>query len=493
MYYHVVDRRYKAVLKQLFSLLLIFSLYFNAFSSAHAASAQDKWNNARNQEIRNTIGQNATYGNNSGRITVRNYDATKKMVEASLSRSATVNGSKASVEAAVKVPVNIGKVAATTAKRLARGGVAGMLGGAAVQLLLDGADWVMDPKNNSIQKPDESNSEDQYQCIDNASYTGVFGATATSACNAYYSKFVGSVFDSASVSYCVPQTYRYQCRVVFRYKGSKDSTTYDSVYAVGGKKPDYDPTKPSTTPISQQELENEIQKKADAGDPAAQQLIKDAYQAVDALGNATKDLGAAVDGLNDAVKDLTDAFDKIVKSDDPVATGNTDSVPTITTGGETTGDTDTQNKDKDGNDTGSSNSTSNFQLPAFCDWAADNCEWHQEDKKHQADQKTFWDKVKEWFDWTKEDSDLPDQDDDTPEIQDLEPPVLNTNTFKATAGCPAPIPVNITIGTKGTTEISYEPICQFAEKWSFVAPLIGFISGAMILIGVGRKGEDSEI
>jgi hypothetical protein len=32
-----------------------------------------------------------------------------------------------------------------------------------------------------------------------------------------------------------------------------------------------------------------------------------------------------------------------------------------------------------------------------------------------------------------------------------------------------------------------------AEKWSFVAPLIGFLSGAMILIGVGRKGEDGEI
>lgn len=448
-------------MKRTFIVFLTFVFYFSSFTNVYAASTQEKWNNARNQEIRNTIGQNATYGNNSGRITVRNYDATKKMVEASLSRSATVNGSKASVEAAVKVPVNLGKVAATTAKRLARGGVAGMLGGAAVQLLLDGADWVMDPKNNSIQKPDESNSEDKYQCIDNASYTGVFGATATSACNAYYSKFVGSVFDSASVSYCVPQsTYRYQCRVVFRYKGSKDSTTYDSVYAEGGKNPDYDPSKPSTTPISQQELENELQKKADAGDPAAQQLIKDAYQAVDALGNATKDLGAAVDGLNDAVKDLTDAFDKIVKSDDPVATGNTDSVPTITTGGETSGDTDTQNKDKDGNDTGSSNSTSNFQLPAFCDWAADNCEWHQEDKKHQADQKTFWDKVTDWFDWTKESPD--DQSDtDQPDIDDQGIFSRTFDTvFSLSKECPPDIPFNLdTQYLKGSYQISLRWLC----------------------------------
>lgn len=479
MYYHVVDRWYKAVLKRLFSLLLIFSLYFNAFSFAHAASTKESWNNARNQEIRNTIGQNATYGNNSGRITVRNYDATKNMVEASLSRSATVNGSKASVEAAVKVPVNMGKVAATTAKRLARGGVAGMLGGAAVQLLLDGAGWVMDPANNSIKMPNPD-VPGQY----------MYGVADTLKANSPY---------QACQKQDTANSGGWQGKITL------DSSRGEYGYCVGERfpqgwsinryvNPNYNPDNTDNfKPVSNDDLADALQKGADAGDPAAQQLIKDAYQAVDALGNATKDLGAAVDGLNDAVKDLTDAFDKIVKSDDPVATGNTDSVPTITTGGETSGDTDTQNKDKDGNDIGSSNSTSNFQLPAFCDWAADNCEWHQEDKKHQADQKTFWDKVKEWFDWTKEDSDLPDQDDDPPEIQDLEPPVLNTNTFKATAGCPAPIPVNITIGTKGTTEISYEPICQFAEKWSFVAPLIGFISGAMILIGVGRKGEDSEI
>ena len=72
-------------------------------------------------------------------------------------------------------------------------------------------------------------------------------------------------------------------------------------------------------------------------------------------------------------------------------------------------------------------------------------------------------------------------------------PQLNTGTFQATAGCPEPIPINITIGTQGTGSISYEPICQFASKWSFVAPLIGFLSAAMILVGVGRKGEDSEI
>ena len=53
--------------------------------------------------------------------------------------------------------------------------------------------------------------------------------------------------------------------------------------------------------------------------------------------------------------------------------------------------------------------------------------------------------------------------------------------------------VPVDFGKGGNVEISYEPLCQFAEKWSFVAPLIGFLSGAMIIVGVGRKGEDGEI
>ena len=455
--------------KKITSFLISFFIFYTPVL-ANAASTKEKWNNARNQEIRNTIGQNATYGNNSGRITVRNYDATKKMVEASLSRSATVNGSKASVDAAVKVPVNMGKVAATTAKRLARGGIAGMLGGAAVQLLLDGAGWVMDPANNSISKkiPSSSSGTCSYNGSDCSNYCSIKAAETNRS-------------DGGSVLYTDPYYGpRWYCQTTdgFKYAIIPGATTA--------------PSNPSDTltPVSNTDLANEIQKRADAGDPAAQQLIKDAYQAVDALGNATKDLGAAVDGLNDAVKDLTDAFDKIVKSDDPVATGNTDSVPTITTGGETSGDTDTQNKDKDGNDTGSSNSTSNFQLPAFCDWAADNCEWHQEDKKHQADQKTFWDKVTDWFSWTKDESDLPDRDDTDLNITtDFEE---KTVTLNVSAQCPAPTYETVVLhGVTSQVKTSdYSFICSL--DWLIKPFVIGFsmVTACFILLGFQRGGDD---
>ncbi len=478
------------MLKKILCYLISFFIFYTPFF-AHAASNQEKWNNARNQEIRNTIGQNATYGNNSGRITVRNYDATKKMVEASLSRSATVNGSKASVEAAVKVPVNLGKVAATTAKRLARGGVAGMLGGAAVEALIDGAGWIIE--NGKIVKiiPGSSNCNDiscspyptlysSENTYDEAVRRGRLFSTAEGACSVMISQNNG-VFKSVDTSVNPPRCYF-----------TVGATTYSGdIYRVSNQ--NYNPndtSQPRTVPVSNDDLANEIQKKSDAGDANAQQIIKDAYQAVDALGKATKDLGAAVDGLNDAVKDLTDAFDKIVKSDDPISTGNTDTVPTITTGSEASSDTDTQNKDKDGNNTGSSNSTSNFQLPAFCDWAADNCEWHQEDKKHQADQKTFWDKVTDWFSWTKDESDLPDRDDTDLNITtDFEE---KTVTLNVSAQCPAPTYETVVLhGVTSQVKTSdYSFICSL--DWLIKPFVIGFsmVTACFILLGFQRGGDD---
>ncbi|MFH4284783.1 hypothetical protein WAJ30_20540, partial [Acinetobacter baumannii] len=96
---------------------------------------------------------NNIYGPDSGRITVRNYDRTAKMVNASLAASADINGSKATASAVIKVPASASKTAAASMKRLARGGIAGMLGGAALQALIDGVGWVMDEGGTVIKKP----------------------------------------------------------------------------------------------------------------------------------------------------------------------------------------------------------------------------------------------------------------------------------------------------------------------------------------------------
>ncbi|MDH2021076.1 virulence factor TspB C-terminal domain-related protein, partial [Acinetobacter ursingii] len=350
-----------------------------------------------------------------------------------------------------------------------------MLGGAAVQLLLDGAGWVMDPANNSIKMPNPDAPGPTLFYISSVKDQTISN-NAESACKKYAS-MLSANFER--IGHVNGNTLCY----LDRWSAGFDVLKINN--------PNYNPDNPDNyKPVLNDDLADALQKGADAGDPAAQQLIKDAYQAVDALGNATKDLGAAVDGLNDAVKDLTDAFDKIVKSDDPVATGNTDSIPSITTGGEASGDTDTQNKDKDGNDTGSSNSTSNFQLPAFCDWAADNCEWHQEDKKHQADQKTFWDIVTDWFDWTKDESDLPEKDDTDLNITtDFEEKKVSLNV---SAQCPAPTYETVVLhGVTAQVKTSdYSFICSL--DWLIKPFVIGFsmVTACFILFGFQRGGEE---
>lgn len=114
--------------------------------------------------------------------------------------------------------------------------------------------------------------------------------------------------------------------------------------------------------------------------------------------------------------------------------------------------------------------TGGFALPAFCSWASPVCEF---------------------INWVK---DNPDNENEEPEIpKEIDVGQLDTGTFKATPGCPQPIQVPVNLGGSGSVSISYEPVCAFASKWSFVAPLIGFLSGAMIIVGVGRKGEDGEL
>jgi hypothetical protein len=130
-----------------------------------------------------------------------------------------------------------------------------------------------------------------------------------------------------------------------------------------------------------------------------------------------------------------------------------------------------------------------LEFPAFCGWAPVVCEAAQVVISFPQTLSDWWEAAKEW---AKNDENQ-DTDNEPPEIKEIDIDALDTSTFTGTSGCPAPITVPISFGDGGETEISYEPICQLAEKWSYVAPLIGFLSGAMIIVGVGRKGEDGEI
>lgn len=450
MHNNVANCGRKALLKQIFSVFLIFTLYFNCFNSAYAAVGFAPWS------ITNTVAQGAS--------TI--LTGSKEVI---------LNGAKKiATGTAIITPT-----AAQVSKVLARG-AAGYALSIAVEQLLGAVDWVLDPANNQIvYTPDASPTQpnpnipkfwliqDKYINPDQIGFSNVAAACTFLIGKKLWSSspVVSSVvaIDSGCITY------------------SNTGAPFGSVGLAYVSNPAYDPAK-------------EEEKKTLPLETVAQKVISNAESGDSGAQVATT--AAAADIVAEAETDNTKARPIINQLE------NTQSIPT-----DQTAKGDAVPKDTTG--TGNPPTTSappqdlTLDFPIFCDWAPSVCQA----AKWVITQPQVWaDAVTDSWDWTKtkyeaavtsitdffKNEPNSDSDNSLP-VQDIPLPELNTGTFKATAGCPAPIPINITIGTKGTGQISYEPICQFASKWSFVAPLIGFLSGAMILVGVGRKGEDGEI
>ena len=441
MYHYVVNCRYKAVLKQLFSIFLIFSLYFNAFSSARAAGLGG-W----------TLGG----GVSQGASVI--YNGAKDVI---------LNGAKKVANGTAKIT----PPPASVAKALA-GGAGAIALDLAIKELLGGVDYVLDPANNRITytKPAEPTDPNdptvqriwQLGANEGGGYIYASKEQAGRAMCAKkggtYSKidYVSSAGDTAVVKCIIDQYGNYR-----RWDLMSIANPAYNPNAETDNKPKHLPLET----VAQQVISN-----AAVGNAAAQQAVK----------------AAADTMVAEAETDSTKARPIIQQLE------ATQSIPTDQTA---KGEAVPKESDATGNpaNTNTKGTDLTLNFPVFCNWAPSVCQAAnvviQKPQEWAQDIKAAYDDAVDYF----KNDEKPEEDNDPPEIKELEPPTLNTSTFKATAGCPQPIPVNITIGTKGTAEISYEPICQFAEKWSFVAPLIGFLSGAMIIIGVGRKGEDSEI
>ncbi|MFW1666763.1 virulence factor TspB C-terminal domain-related protein [Acinetobacter ursingii] len=430
MYYHVVDRRYKAVLKRLFSLLLIFSLYFNAFSFAHAAGLGG-W----------TLGG----GVSQGASVI--YNGSKEVI---------LNGVK-------KIATGTAKItpAASDVAKLLGKGVGGVALSVAVEQLIGAVDWVLDPANNQIvyKEPNPDNSPLIYIT---SSVQETSSTSPSSSCSKYEAILKSNGVDRKDFIVV------YNSSKIYCVDDNGKGTRFD---IISKPNPAYNPEADTKKTLPLPTVAQQVISNASSGNADAQTVVRAAADTI----------------VAEAETDNTKARPIVQQLE------NTQSIPTDQTAKGEAVPKENTSENPASSPTTSTPTDISLDFPIFCDWAPSICQAAKvviTKPQEWADSiKTAYDDAVDYF----KNDEKPEEDNDPPEIQDLEPPVLNTNTFKSTAGCPAPIPVNITIGTKGTTEISYEPICQFAEKWSFVAPLIGFISGAMILIGVGRKGEDSEI
>lgn len=437
MYNHVDNRWIKAFLTKIISILLVYSLFFT--STANAANVGG-W----------TLGGGVA----QGASTV--YEGTKKVV---------IDG----VDYIKKGTAKITPTAASVAKTLGKG-VAGVAVSVAVEQLLGAVDWVLDPANNQIKyRITSPNDPVNYQYMwswdyERPQFNCYSASTCVSAGNARQQYLVSAGLNdpSSKITYtqCNASGTNFYC--TGKYPSGSDRS--DTLARLSN--PAYDPNADSeekTIPL----------------DVVAQKVISNAAGGDASAQAATT--AAAADIVAEAEKDDAKAR-PIAQQLQASATTKPADEAAAEKANEATGEAKPNTANPEATDL-------SIEFPVFCGWAPLVCEAAQVVISFPTTITEIWTAAEEW---AKNDENE-DTDNDPPEIQEIDIGALDTSTFKGVAGCPAPIQVPITFGTGGETEISYEPICQLADKWSFVAPLIGFLSGAMILVGVGRKGEDGEI
>lgn len=367
-----------------------------------------------------------------------------------------VNGAKKTVTGVANVTPTAGQVGKFLGKNGSAAAVVGV-----VDLLLDGVDWVMDPANNQIKyKPKDVNSEFpppeinyQYQCFDKSILNSIQECA---------SRYIASYTQYNKYSDCK------------RYSGESISCLFTYTNSPGrSENVDIGQRTKRVAPIDPpKEQEEKTIPLVNLGSRVLEQAeteVKTGNPAVPIATPVTQAAATAVVG--EAAKDESQARPIVAELDKSA------SIPTDQTAvGEIAPPTTNP-------DTGEAKPGSiSLDFPVFCSWAPSMCVLA--DKVQEA--------ITDAREWAKNDENQ-DTDNEPPEIKEIDIDALDTSTFTGTAGCPSPIVVPISFGDGGETEISYEPICQLAEKWSFVAPMIGFLSGAMIIVGVGRKGEDGEI
>jgi hypothetical protein len=433
MHNHVGHRWIKTFLRKIISILLVYSLFFT--NSANASSVGG-WS------MGNPIAQGAS--------TI--YEGSKNVI---------INGADYVKKGAATITPSASNVAKTLGK-----GVAGVAVSVAVEQLLGAVDWVLDPANNQITyKPDASPTQpnpnipkfwliqDQYINPNKVGFS-----TASASCSFLVGK---KLWPSSAVT----------SSVVF--EPPNGCLAYNSSGAMFGSLSIVQVANPAYDPAAEEE------KKTLPLDAVAQQVISNANAGDTTAQAATT--AAAADIVAEAETDSVKARPIAQQLEASSSTKPAD--PATAAEANTATGTQTQNPTKPGT------SDLALEFPTFCGWAPTVCEAAQVVISFPQTLTDWWEAAKEW---AKNDENE-DTDNEPPEIKEIDIDALDTSTFKGVAGCPAPITVPITFGDGGETEISYEPICQLAEKWSFVAPMIGFLSGAMIIVGVGRKGEDGEI
>ena len=106
----------------------------------------------------------------------------------------------------------------------------------------------------------------------------------------------------------------------------------------------------------------------------------------------------------------------------------------------------------------------------------------------ECDANGFYKKVCDWMDWTQKPHDKPDSG-NVDIIDKSEGLNIDQNRIDFTNQCPAPTPINTSVGGfPVSTELNYQPLCDFFEMLNPFVIGMGGISSALIIAGGARRG-----
>lgn len=454
----------------------------------YSANDLERWNSEVGRTVRQAQSEKlaqTTYSEISSKNVTVSQDT--KTVYPQIETNAQVAGSRTRVVAEATLVVDKDKVWRDWNKKLSkfgRGTAAGLAAGAIVQGIVDGVGWVIDEGGKVTKKPTQTDCGSNGGLCANQQYvyanSGKYYSTAQAAAQVTIDALIADVstrsysFNSTDCPSFLSSPLT--CFVTYNADHNKPNTYSVPVAVV--LNPAYNPSAPPPQNVEVTESEKEQILKNLLSDP------KYADLAADMIGNTYSMGPDNPEPDPNVVNDLKNAQKDVLKSDNPKGDGKTRTDPKIDTG--TQGQADTTPKPDTGTGTNpdpgtgttptpnpspDNGSTTTFELPAFCNYAAKLCDW---------------------LDWTQEDKELEEAEKEEPEEFDIG--TIDKNRFRANGQCPAPIQVNESVRSLGKSvdfdlTIEWTQICNVAEDTSPLVLLISTITGLLILVGGGRSSE----
>lgn len=447
-------------MRNLFLFLLLQTILISTHT--YAANDLDDWNGNVSKEVRQKLNNDTT--------TYKTLSSVKATAEQSSSKytdSVTRAGSKVGVTIdALKVPTSKTDIAKAylarhkgAIKNLAKGGAYTFVGSAALGALIEGIGWVMDEGSQIIKSNNQNtlcSSNDNKNC--KYIYASNYYPDLDTTCSAIVKRQIGdNNFENwgATITSCTLNNLNLTTNVY--YSKLQFSSTYSDNLQLN---PSYSPdSSSSNNPVSDSDFQQAIQDQLTnaPNSDLSNQLATDAYTLQDTTGKATDSLSKAdtTSGINDAAKTLVDAAKTAIAND-----ANPQNAK-LTSGSSGKAQTETETKNEDGTTGEPSKSSTNFQLPAFCDWASYVCEF---------------------IDWVKEDPEQPESI-ELPTTELTERSFVE-NLFKVTASCPPDNTLTLPLphGPVFTYTFTYTRFCSYLDLISYIFVAVAYYWAASIVV-----------